>query len=113
MSRIKCIGCHHLKIESQPDDFIHQTFPRKIFGCEKWPYWTSFGGLFRPGKGIAGAAERCPEDMSACAVCGRREALVSFGKGPILYLCWEHDDAWSAWLNNPFEKQIISPRGKG
>lgn len=108
MARLKCIACGDL----------HRVVVNRASGqqevyyeCDRFPYMTTVGGLFRPAKGTSQAAAECPKPDALCLLCDGMD-LAAMGMN--IKICRTHMQAWDAWLDKyPEKEEFATRRGYG
>lgn len=108
MAQLKCVACGDLrrvvmKRASGEEEVYYE--------CDRFPYMTSVGGLFRPAKGTSEAAAECPKPDAHCLLCDSMNLEIM---GLNIKLCLSHGQAWSAWLDKyPEKREFATRRGYG
>jgi len=118
----KCVGCYSLRREvidiSRMGLKGYKTDDGKIvvYDCldGRYPYQAVISGLLRPSTGINAAAHDCPKTIEGhCILCSETKKLKHYGYEPLVYICGEHDKAWSSWLDkHPGRREEIAPKGR-
>lgn len=103
---LKCVKCKKLIRE----ELYYKESGLIAYSCLGSNESTTLGGLFRPGKRFSKYTDACSDPLDECCVCGKKMK----GPGLIQYMpvCTDCYKAWSAWLDQKWLRDYISPTGR-